>query len=144
MTGTRTLTLFGMIMLALTVPRALRAQDRMRPGLWETTVTSNGKSTTRTGCITAAEAATANQSVQALRESMEKSVAASGKGACKVTVKDFTAADNVVTTEVNCGNISYVNTTTYKGDTVQTVTVNVNAGVTKKMVNLSRRVGACP
>jgi hypothetical protein len=42
------------------------------------------------------------------------------------------AADNTITTRVNCGTISYVNVTTYKGDTIQTLTTAVNAGLTKK------------
>ena len=136
MTAIRPAALFTVIAVA----SCLHAGDRMRAGLWETTVTSDGKSSTRTSCVTAAMAAESNQSVQALRESMEKSVG----GSCKAKVKDFTAADSVVTTEVNCGNISYLNTTTYKGDTVETMIVRVNAGVTKKTVNVSRRVGACP
>ena len=136
MTAIRPIALFTVIAVA----SRLHAGDRMRAGLWETTVTSDGKSSTRTSCVTAAMAAESNQSVQALRESMEKSVG----GTCKAKVKDFTAAYSVVTTEVNCGNISYLNTTTYKGDTVETMIVRVNAGVTKKTVNVSRRVGACP
>lgn len=139
MNGIRPIMLFA-IALAFTTEASLRAGDRMRAGLWETTGTSDGKSSTRTSCVTAAMAVASNQSVQAVRESMEKSVG----GTCKVKVKDFTAADSVVTTEVNCGTISYLNTTTYKGDTVETTIVSVNAGVTKKTVNVSRRVGACP
>ena len=136
MTAIRPIALFTVIAVA----SSLHAGDRMRAGLWETTGTSDGKSSTRTSCVTAAMAAASNQSVQALGESMEKSVG----GTCKVKVKDFTPADNVGTTEVNCGNISYLNTTTYKGDTVETMIVSVNAGVTKKTANVSRRVGACP
>jgi hypothetical protein len=139
MANIRSIAVFAIISLALTRASHLQAADRMRAGLWETTVTSGEKSSTRTSCITAELAAASNQSVQVVRESMEKSVA----GNCKVTVKDFTAADNVITTQVVCGAISYVNTTTYKGDTVETVIVNVNAGVTKKTINVSRRVGAC-
>jgi hypothetical protein len=115
MTNKRSLALAGLIALGFTVGPSLRAQDRMRPGQWETTVTSDGKSTSITSCITAAESAIANQSAKELRVSMEKSVATSGKGSCKVTVKDFTAADNVVTTEVTCRDITYVNTTNVQG-----------------------------
>ncbi len=133
---------FVLIALALAAEPSLRAADRMRAGLWETTATSDGKSSTRTSCVTSAMAASSNLSAQELRESMQKSVVDPSNGSCKVVVKDFTAADSVVVTQVNCGAISYSNTTTYKGDIVETAIVSVNASVTKKTLNVSRRVAS--
>ena len=144
MNKTKPTILFALIALVFSVQTLLRAADRMRPGLWENTVTSDGKSFSRTSCITAEVAATANQSAQAVRESIEKSMASTAKGTCKITVNDFTAADTTVTTRVDCGTISSINVTTYKGDTIETLITSVNAGVTKKTVNAGRRIGACP
>jgi hypothetical protein len=55
-----------LILLALacgTLTATSSAQERMRAGMWENAVTSNGQTITRSQCVTAADAEGANGSV---------------------------------------------------------------------------------
>jgi hypothetical protein len=142
MMGIKPVALLALTTLAFIPASSLRAEERMRAGLWENTVTSSGRTAKNTHCITPAEAETANASVKAMRESAEQAIAKSGKGAC--TLKDFSLVGNTRTSRMECGAISYVNTTTYRGDTFETVSTNTNAGVTTKSIITGRRISACP
>ena len=134
--------LIGSISWMLTIVGSLQAAERMRPGLWENTVVSNGTTATRTHCITAAEATSTNLSESAMRESAEKAIAKSGKGTCKL--KDLKVDGNTVSQLMVCGATSYGNTTIYRGDTFQTVSRSTKAGVATVTLLKGRRLGVCP
>ncbi len=67
------------------------AADRVRAGLWETTITVAGKPVVSSGCITASDAATMNGDAATIRAYLEKS---SAKAGC--TVKNVTVNGNQV------------------------------------------------
>jgi hypothetical protein len=64
------------LMLAAAV---LQAQDRLRVGIWENAVTSNGQSATRSHCISALETEQSNGAESSIRASIEKAFAKGGK-----------------------------------------------------------------
>lgn len=135
----KSLALLGLLLAAFS---SLRAAERMRPGLWENTVVANGSSTTRTHCVTPAEAASTNLPDDAMRQSVEKAISKSGKGNC--TLKDLKVDGNTVSQVMVCGPISYANTTIYRGDNFQTLSRSTKAGVTTVTLLKGRRLGACP
>ena len=107
------------------------AAERVRAGLWETTITIAGKPVVSSGCITEADAATMNGDAATIRAYLEKS---SAKAGC--TVKNVTVNGNQVVVTNVCRRAENVGTTTYKGDSSETV--NSNGAKVQ-----SRRVGAC-
>jgi len=128
------------VLLAAVNP--LRGEERLRAGQWENTMTVDGKSDTRTRCITAAEAETTNISAKAMREATEKALEKSGKGIC--TLKDLKAEGNTISMVTVCGATSNSTTTIYRGDTFETKRTSTTARVAKVMVIKGRRLGACP
>ena len=128
--------------ISLVTAALLCAQDRMRPGLWESTVTSGGKSSTRSHCITQAELATTNGKLQAIRETMVKAFANIANGTC--TLKDLKIDGNSMTSLMVCGDSSFAHTTTFHGDTAETTSTSTKAGVTTLTHITSRRLGVCP
>lgn len=133
---------FALLALLLAIFGPLKAAERMRPGLWENTVVANGSSTTRTHCVTPAEAASTNLPDDAMRQSVEKAIAKSGKGSCKL--KDLKVDGNTVSQVMVCGATSYANTTIYRGDNFQTLSRSTKAGVTAVTLLKGHRLGACP
>jgi len=106
--------------------------DRVRAGLWETTLTLGGKTTTRSTCLTPSDAAAINGDAAAMRAYVEKVSAPAG---CKVT--DLKISGNQVTVTTVCASgTPSVGTTTYHGDSWETVNTN---GVKAQ----SKWVGAC-
>lgn len=121
---------------------SLQAEDRLLTGLWENTVMSEGKTVTRTHCITSAEAATLNLPPKAMREAAEKAILKTGKGTCKLT--EFKVDGNTVSQVMVCENSTYSNTTSYRGETFETTSTLKSAGVSKVTNIKGRRLGACP
>jgi hypothetical protein len=130
------------LVVLVTAAAWLCAQDRMRPGLWENTVTSGGKSSTRSHCITQAELATTNGKLQAIRETMVKSFVNIANGTC--TLKDLKIDGNSMTSLVVCADSSFAHTTIFHGDTVETTSTSTKAGVSNVSHITSRRLGVCP
>jgi hypothetical protein len=128
--------------LALVTAALLCAQDRMRPGLWESTVTSHGKSSTRSHCITQAELATTNGKIEAIRETMAKAYANIANGSC--TLKELKLDANSMTSLMVCGDTSFAHTTLFHGDTTETTSTSTKAGVVTVSRITSRRLGVCP
>jgi hypothetical protein len=119
---------------------SLRAQERMRPGMWEVAMTSGGVAGMKnTRCYTRAEADNANGSEKELRE-REAANAKLKKSSC--TVQNVTVKGDSVTLLQDCGKSSQTIRTTYRGDTFETV-ISSSTGETL-MVIAARRLGSCP
>ena len=111
-------TIPALVGIMFTVAPLLRAEDRMRPGLWEMTTTLVGKpSRTRSTCFTPAMVELANQPAQMLREATAKAVAKNGL----CTLKDFKMDGNTISTTQVCGSKSTTITSTYSRDAFDTV-----------------------
>jgi len=137
------MTLTSRIVL-MTLPLAmtgwLRGEVRMRAGLWENTVTASGQTATRNACITPEQERQSNVSVEAMRESTEKSLAKSG--GC--TLKEFTLAGGTQTLVMVCGKTTIKNVTKFNGDSFETNgTATTPQGVKVSLIK-GRRIGDCP
>ncbi len=133
-----TKTAFIVPLLAMT--GGLQGQVRMRAGLWENTVTSNGSTATRKGCITPEQEEHTKGSVDSMRESFEKALARSG--ACKL--KEFTVTGATRTEVMVCGKTTIKNSTTFHGDSFETVGTSTTAEGVKSSFIKGRRIGDCP
>ena len=107
------------------------AADRVRSGQWETTVNVMGRAMTSSACISESDATAMNGDVASIRALHEKRDVTH---ACAVTTVVITG-DQVVVTSV-CSGKENVGTTTYHGDTFESVNTN---GVKSQ----AKRVGAC-
>jgi hypothetical protein len=128
--------------LALATATLLCAQERMRPGLWENTITAAGRSSTHSHCATPAELATANGSIQVIRESMLKPFAKIANGSCML--KDLRIDGNSLISLMVCGTSSYASTSIFHGETVETTIRSTNSGVATVSHISARRLGVCP
>ncbi len=126
--------------LPLTAATALHAQERMRTGMWESTVTAaSGQSATRSHCLKPEDAAKSNGSPAVVRAETEKAIS---KSAC--TLKDFHLDSNsLILTMVCTGTSIRQETKFYGGDRFETTTSNTIDGVTKVTQIKSRRTGDC-
>jgi hypothetical protein len=140
MIGIKQATILALI--GLTVPGAawLRAEDRMRAGLWEITSTLNGKSPgpSHNTCYTPAMVALGNSPAKSLREATEKSSAKSG-----CTLKDFKMDGNTISMTQVCGARTLVVSSTYSLDAFDTVATSTEAGVSTATHMKGRRIGDC-
>jgi hypothetical protein len=118
----------------------MQAADRVRPGLWENTVTADGKSVTKTSCRTPAQTASVNGSDKTILDSMQKAFAKTQGCA----LKDVKIAGNTISWVMACADRSIASTSIYGGDTSETTISTTTAGVTKTSRIKSRRVGNCP
>jgi Protein of unknown function (DUF3617) len=127
--------------LLLSTVTALHAEDRMRAGNWETTVTAaDGKTATRNACLNAHDAATSNGSPEVIRAEAEKALAKSG--ACKL--KDFKIDAKSKTDTMVCGDDTIHNETTFHGgDSFETTTTRTSGGVVTVAHFKGRRTGDC-
>ncbi len=129
--------------LAVLSCSSLGAEERMRDGLWQSTMTTGGKAgiaTTR--CVTPAETVTTNGSAKEIREYREKVAAKGGKRAC--TLGHLSVTSDTITALMDCGASSYANKTTYRGDSFETVLTFTNPAAGQKTVITGRRIGVCP
>ena len=118
-------TLLGLVAMTFIAASSLRAEDRMRPGLWELTTTLDGKSSgTHTNCYTPAMVEIANLPAQNLREATEKAVTKSGH----CTLKDFKMDGSTITTTEVCGSNSTTIASTYSRDAFDTVVTSTDNG----------------
>ncbi len=120
---------------------ALHAQDRMRAGNWETTVTAaDGKTATRNACLSAQNAAMSNGSAAVIRAETEKAMAKSG--GCQL--KDFSIDTKNKTETMVCGETTIHNETTFHGgDSFETTTTRTNSGIVTVAHFKGRRTGDC-
>jgi hypothetical protein len=128
------------IALLLAMAGWLQGQVRMRAGLWENTVTSSGSTATRNACITPEQEEHSKGSVESMRESIEKALAKSG--ACQL--KEFTVTGATRTEVMVCGKTTIKNSTTFHGDSFETVGTSTTAEGVKSSLIKGRRIGDCP
>lgn len=126
--------------LMLGTATALHAQDRMRAGNWENTVTApNGETATHNACLSAHDAARSNGSPEVIRAEVEKAIAKSG---CKLT--EFKIDDKSKTDTMVCGANTTHNETTFHGsDSFETTTTHTTGGVVTVAHFKGRRTGDC-
>jgi hypothetical protein len=118
----------------------LQAEERMRAGLWQVTTTMDGKPYNHDGntCFTAAMVLLGNSPAATLREATEKAGAKTG-----CTVKDFKVDGHTMSMTQVCGARSLVISSTYGGDTFETVVRSTEVGATTVTHMKGRRVGDC-
>jgi hypothetical protein len=140
MIGIKTATLLALSALLLPAAVSLRAEDRMRAGLWEITSTLNGKSPgpSHNTCYTPAMVALSNSPAKSLREATEKSSAKSG-----CTLKDFKMDGDTISMTQVCGARTLVVSSTYSRDAFDTVATSTEAGVSTATRMKGRRIGDC-
>src|SRR5579864_9187323 len=84
--------------LALSAATALHAQERMRTGMWENTVTAaSGQSATHSSCFKPEDAAKSNGPAAVVRTETEKAMSKSG-----CTLNDFNLDSNTITLTMIC------------------------------------------
>jgi Protein of unknown function (DUF3617) len=120
----------------------LRAEDRMRTGLWEVSTSIDGKPAgpIRSTCYTPAMVEVANTPEKMLRQATEKSVTKGGL----CTLNDFKLDKNRISMTVSCGAESSAYVSTYTGASFETVITTADAGVRKVIDMKGRRTGDCP
>ena len=140
MFGIKTATLLALSALLFPSAVSLRAEERMRAGLWEITSTLNGKSSgpSHNTCFTPAMVALGNSPAKSLREATEKSSAKSG-----CTLKDFKMDGNTISMTQVCGVRTLVVLSTYSRDAFDTVATSTEAGVSTATHMKGRRIGDC-
>jgi len=97
-----------------------QAADRVRPGQWETTLTFMGQTVTRSACMTQADADAINGDAASIKAYIDK---ASQPAGCNVTDVKISGNQVIVTSKCGAG-APTVGTTTYHGDSTETVTTN--------------------
>ena len=128
----RTTLISVVVFLTLGTGTTLQAQERMRAGMWENTITTAGHSATSSSCLKPTDAAKGSTT----RTEAEKEVSKSG-----CTLKDYKWSDaSTATQTMVCGNDTISTVTKFRGsDSVET-TVTHAAGVTQIK---GRRTGDC-
>jgi hypothetical protein len=126
--------------LTLISPTKMNAQDRMRTGMWENTVTaSSGQTATRSHCFKPADAAMSNGPAAVVRSETEKALS---KSAC--TLKDFKLDSNTLNLTMVCGTTSILQETNFHGgNSFETTTTNTAGGISKVSHIKGRRTGDC-
>ena len=117
----------------------LRATERMKSGQWEVSITENGQAHTNTHCDTEDQVKGTNGSPEEVRTSLEKS--ATG---IHCTIKDFKMENDTISYTYVCPGRSTASTTTYHGDTYESVVTSKIAGEEHTRQLKGRRLGACP
>jgi hypothetical protein len=134
-----TLVLPAVVCLALGATTTLQAQERMRTGMWENTVTGSGQTATRSHCFKPADAALSNGSPAVVRAETEKALAKSG-----CTLKDFKLDSNNLTLTMTCGkDVTLQETSFHGGDSFETTMTSKGEGATRVMQVKGRRTGDC-
>lgn len=128
---------FAVLMLSMST--SLRAEERMRAGLWEVTITSDGKAgSIGNTCYTPAMVEMANMPT---KELLEFTTNVSAKRGC--TVKDFRVERNKISMVKACpGSVAEISST-YSGDAFETVDTTTRDGATKAIRMKGRRLGDC-
>jgi uncharacterized protein (DUF2147 family) len=108
------------------------AADRVHAGQWDTTLEMLGRSVTRSACISQSDADAINGDAKSIKAYVEKASAPAG---CRVTDVKISGNQVSVTTVCAAGKEN-VGTTTYHGESSETV--NTNGAKSQ-----SKRVGSC-
>ena len=128
------------VYLTLSTSTTLHAQERVRAGMWESTVTlSSGQTATNSSCLKPADAAKTNGSSAIVRAETEKGLLKSG-----CTLKDFKADGGTMTQTMVCGSSTILIETRFRdGDSFETTSTSTDDGVKSVTRIKSRRTGAC-
>lgn len=131
----------AVICLALFAATVSYAQDRMRAGNWESTVTAaNGQTITNNACLTPENATMSNGSPAMIRAETEKALAKSGR--CKLT--DFHIDADSKTETMVCGEDTIHNESKFHGgDSFETTTTRTKGGVATVAHFKGKRTGDC-
>lgn len=129
------MSVFGLILTSASV----HAADRLQPGQWEFTLTTDGSSHTAAHCITPGEATEVNGDTASGRAAAEK------KAGTRCTVRSYAISGDTVSYSLLCGNRTIDSTTLFHGETSDgslTTTVQGEKAVVTHVK--ARRLGACP
>jgi hypothetical protein len=113
----------GVLLLACIfacVALVAEAADRVRAGQWEQTLTIAGRTISKSTCLTQSDAEAINGDASSIKMYVEKVSAPAG---CKVTDVKINGSQVVVTSVCASGKEN-VGTTTYHGDSFETVNTN--------------------
>jgi Protein of unknown function (DUF3617) len=140
MIGIKSTALLALIVLTLPGATCLRAEERMRAGLWEVTIQHNAEPAAVSGntCYTPAMVEFANMPAKMLREATEKLNTRRG-----CTLKSFKMDGNKMSMEKVCAAKSTAISSTYSGDAFETVDTSTEAGVITIIRMKGRRIGEC-
>jgi Protein of unknown function (DUF3617) len=140
MISLKTTVIPGVVFLTLSAATGLLAQERMRTGMWENTVTAaSGQTATHSTCFKAADAAKSNGSPETVRAETEKGMSKSG-----CTLQDFKLDGNTLNLTMVCGGTTiHQETKFHEGDTFETTMTNTEGGVAKVAQIEGRRTGDC-
>lgn len=121
----------------------LSAEERVRPGQWEFTITRVGEApNTFKQCISAVEAGNFNGDTTASRSAAEKAAAKAGNG-CKIT--DYNVNGYTVSFAMKCGATSIRSKGTYHGDTSEKDMFSKRDGAAEVASHVkAKRLGDCP
>ena len=131
---------FALIAIALVPAIPLSAEERMHAGLWELSITLDGKSKgSHDTCFTPGMLELTNSPAKLLREATEK--AATQGGHC--SLKDYKLDGNSISTTMVCGAKSSATSSTYSLSAFDTVNTSTEAGVNVVTHIKGRFLGAC-
>ena len=116
----------------------LQAADRITPGQWETTATSERGTYTTTTCMTPDMAKIANADEQTVRALTDKA----GEGVC--VLGTYQDSGNKVSYTMTCDKSVTTTITTFRGDSYETDFTNTKGGMAPTTMHVKgKRVGAC-
>lgn len=142
-TASRRTILFGVLYVlllpALATPAA-GAAERIVSGKWEAAMTTDGATKTISYCVSSAEATSINGDSKTGREFAEKKAQKAGSNCAfnSYEIKGDTGSYSLA-----CGSRTITDTTTYYGETSESVKTVTNEGKTVTTRVKSRRVGTC-
>ena len=129
----------ALVFLTLSMTTTLHAQERVRSGMWENTMTAFGKTGTRSECIKPADAAKSNGSSAMLRAELETATSQSG-----CTLTNFKLDGNTLTYTMVCAESTVlVETKFHGGDSVESTMTFTVGGVIDVKQTKGRWTGAC-
>ena len=135
----RTTVILAVVYLTLGTATTLHAQERTRTGTWENTMTAKGQTSTRSHCLTPAEAALTNGSPATIRAETEKALSNSG-----CTLKNFKLEGNTLTHTMVCESRTVLTETKFHGgDSIETTMTSTGDGVTQVTQFKGRWTGPC-
>ena len=132
-------TIFCSLMFVALTTTTLHAQVRVRPGMWENTLTASGKTATTSLCMKPAEAARSNGSPAMVRAGTEKALAGTG-----CTLKNFKLEGNILAVTIVCAGSTVIQETKFQGsDSLEYTLTSTVGGVTNVKKVKKRRTGDC-
>jgi hypothetical protein len=124
-------------LLAIGLPSA-HAQERMKSGKWEVTITSEGKSSTNAHCLPLDQVAMANGSSEQIRTTMEK-----GAAAIHCKLQDFKVDGDTISYTYACPASTTKSKTTYHGNSYESEIVSTRDGKEHTRQVKGHRLGDC-